>query len=687
MNPSRGLAAALLAAVLCAPAAAQETDYAVLSGSCTGRAPAPPRISGGPAYDWKAAPPSDDVRALWTAAGDRYDEASGHLLDVSSRPVSQADYRRQMSPFDASYESVDPLVWSSLMSGGYRLDEKTCRLVSPDGKGPLLRLQVEVYRRGLQAGYRREQLTELLASLRGLPLGAKIPAEVLERARQAEQAGVALPPNVRRLLADAGTTVGDLRGAVLPSYEASTRFFDSARGLKETALRALPPIAGISAPERRPAYYDSLSTRLGRAFDADLKSQFESVKPSGPRMLGRFPDGLPPIVMMKISQRPWEKGRGRAAAQADPANGAIEINYWDAARVALESAPAASRAALTKDFADPATLARYLLAHPEARKAFISREDVVLYHELTHVWQQHRDAVALEDLRGNVPAMEPLEYEHEAFREQFRYLTDKLAVQPREALQGGWTDSYRLLLQEGYERFNDEQIDKNYVGTFAGVSNFKTVEQVQAERRSIASRLEASSPTLYGKALELLKLAGLSRGASALREDARAYRGRAAEFVVKILPEMRRAGYPRLVAAYEKYGTPAQALAAALEMPRPKGAPFGVPEDEARRLAAAAAKELSSTAGAAMSYERYEAWTAYGGYVDRTGARWPDGLARQAQGEWEKAAEDELRKAAAEKDPAVRAGELKWARAYATWTPPADRAALERRSRALGGRS
>lgn len=527
-----------------------------------------------------------------------------------------------MSPFDASAESLDPLTWSGLMSEGFRLDETTCRLRAPGDRHELAHVELAFIRARNQTAYEHQAMGELLAELRAAPPNGPAPAAVLEKVRQAQAAGMKLPESLRRALGSAATA-GALASRVESAYAESTRFFDESRGLKGMAELSLPVVRGVNEPARPPVFADSLETRLGRAFAADFAAQFART-PSGRDMLARFRDAkgiarLPDIVIVKMSQTPFEGGYGQFGAVANPQSGGIQLNHWEAARVALSVAPPAERARLARDFSDPAKLARYLLSHPDARRAFVSRQDVALYHELTHVWQFRRDASSIEELRGSAPDLNPLEREHEAYREQFRYFTDKLAIEPHEALETGWDRYYQFLLAKGYGAFK-AHIARNYLATFAGSSDFKTIEQVQAEDRSIARRLRRSGA--YAWALENLKLVGLDRGAASLRSDEAAYSRRTRDFESLVLPRMRRDGYPRLVAAYEGAGRPGAALAVVSEMP-PSGGRFGVPEDEARRLSEETARALMAAPKAAMDDERFQAWSAYGWYRQRTGTPWP----------------------------------------------------------------
>ncbi len=687
MNPSRGLAAALLAAALAGPAPAASNapagDQAV-PGRCAGAGPAPRAVLTGPPFVWSGAPATPAALALWTGLGYRYDPGTGHLIGAGGRALPAAEYRRLMSPFDASTERLDPLTWSALMGRGYRVDEATCRILAPGSRRPLLRAQILLSRRGGEVGALRHTMGDLLTILRRTPAGEPVPPAVLRSLQLARSAGVRIPAALRASLAGAANA-GDAAASLEAAYADSTRLFDFSRGLKAVAESSLPVLpGGVNAPARPPVYQDSLETRLGRAFDADLAAQFART-PSGRRMLARFRDArgaarLPDIVMVKMSQRPFEGGYGQSAAVANPETGGIQINHWDAARVALETAPAKDRAALAKEFSDPAKLALYLLNHPDARKAFISREDVVLYHELTHIWQFRRDASTIEQVRGNAPGLNPLEREHEAYREQFRYLTDKLALEPRQSLDTGWVDMYQMLLAQGYPALRT-WIDGRYMGTFAGSSDFKTVEQVQAQRESVARRLRKTSA--YAWVLEGLKLVGLRRADAALRADDSAYRSRARDFETRILPEMRRQGYPRLIAAYEGAGRPGQALSAMLEIPPDARAAAGVTPKTVAAERDAVARGLASSPKGWMDLPRYQAWQALEKCAQDTGTALPPALAAQEGREFAAAARNNMSAAAQARDPRQRADDLTWAEAFAAHAPPDRRAALLRRIAAL----
>jgi hypothetical protein len=626
VNPSRGLRAAVLVAGLTAPAFGHDAPFAppapaadapvaapypVSQGRCVGTGAPSPQVVAGPAFTWKGPPPTPKMTAFWEVLGYRIDglpDGPHRFLDASGRAMPAGEYRRLSEPFDASKEALDPLIWSSLMGRGYRLDETKCVLLSPGTRSPLTLADILYARSTGQAGALHETLGDILASLRAAPAGKPVPPEVLLKIKQAESAGVKIPASLRAALKGAANA-GTAAASVETAYADSTRYFDRARGLQGMASSALPVIPWINAPPKPSAYQDSLETVLGRVFQADLTDRFRLTN-AGNRMLDRFRDDkrvlhLPDIVMVKMSQKPFEGGYGMSGAVANSASNAIEINHWDAARTALATAPAKDRARLAKDFSDPAKLARYLLNHREAREAFLDEEDVVFYHELTHIWQFQRDASSVETLRGNAPAMNPLEREDEAYREECRYFADKLALHPRKAVQSPEMARYQMLLAQGYSGLKS-WVEQNYVGTFAGSTNFKTVEQVQAQRESVAARLQKTGAYMY--ALEALKKIGLAIGAKAVQEDAAAYRRRDAEFGDRILPAMRRDSYPRMIDAFESLGSPGDALSTILEIPPSERAADGVSAQALERARAQAAALLAKPGE--MVPARYAAWKA-----------------------------------------------------------------------------
>lgn len=647
--------------------------YTVEMGSCAGKAkPAAPVPSGGPAFDIKTAPWLKDWKQNLGLAGYTLDEKTSHMLDPQGKPLTEAQAAHLFTPFEAASETLGALEWVSLTLDGARLDEATCRLMRSTSTA-VSHIEVILLSRMSRLQLEHAALESLRVQLRGLDPASPLPSGVLAKVQQVQGAGVTLPEGVRKLLEGGTVKVGALASQVEKDYAASTRFWDGQKTLEAFKSGAEPVVPGKNEPARPGTYVGDVEAKLGKSFSADLLAHFGE-SPAGRDLLEHFKDKkgavqLPDFMLLKLSQKASDPGYGLAAAVQNPANGSIIINHWYAAQVALELAPEAERKKLSADFSDTGKLTRYLLDHPKARDAVVERIDVVLYHEMIHSWQNRRSNYDVEMMRGNLPGANPLSKEHEAYREEFRYFHEKLMKDPAGMSKDPLFPQYLSMLKD-YDGFR-EDITRLYMSNFAGSSDYKTLGQIQEERRGMAQKLMGDG--LYARTIQTLKLVGLSFGDKALKENQDDAQKREAEFTGKVLPELRSEGYDKLASHFTATGRPDQALsllttAMATAMPSPallKAYDASVAYLRGTRLPGMAGKLFVSKPSEDELDRRLKTCAAVVAYLEKTKEPLPADLAEIQARDYRLAAEFYLARAEKTKDPALRANALEWAEAYA----------------------
>ncbi|MCR4295112.1 MAG: hypothetical protein NUW21_06225 [Elusimicrobia bacterium] len=672
MGPlSRAVAAAVLASLLGArafahggsgghvhvmPAGSMGSDVEIDAGTCSGTArPAPPPVLAGPPFDLRRTPVDAEWRAAWANAGYRFDDAAGRILRVDGKPLPDGEYRRLVSPFDAAAEPVEAILWVTLMTNGVRLDEKTCFFHEDDRPEPVTRLQIAAIKPAQDKSLELMALGDLRAALRRLPGDRPVPPDVAARLKAAHQAGAKLPQKTLDALAKGAPAQALLNGTE-DAYASLTRYFDARRGAESLARGALPYVPGFNEPARPRALVGSSEERVAAALSRDLAARF-STHEAGREMLERFrgKDGvvrLPVVRVLKLSQRPDDPGYGQAAAVQDPSNGTVVINHWVAARIAVAAAPPEKRAALARELADAAKLNARLLRDPELRGKVLKGVELIVAHEFVHAWQNRRGGYDVEMLRENLPGANPLEKEHEAYREQYRYFHSLLKSHPADAVASPEMAGYRAVLSDydGYRAV----ITQAYMGTFAGSSDFRTVKQVQEDRRALARRLRGESAEQWIR--QGLKLVGFTYGdkamAEAVAEDAR----RAKNFRVRELPKMQTESRELLPKAFESAGRPDLSLGYAVEHWTARTA-------DADRYLRKTVERLASPTD--PLHDRVRAIMAVQGYGRLTRLPAPKGFGAALRRDYVLMADEWLANAAKAREPGPREQALRYAQQFA----------------------
>lgn len=615
------------------PAGSAGADVAIDAGTCSGTArPAPPPVLSGPPFDLRRTPVANEWRPTWTSAGYRFDDAAGRILRADGKPLPDGEYRRLESPFDAAAEPVEAMRWIGLMTQGVRLDEKTCFFFEAESSRPVTRLEMAAIEPNEGKSLEFSALSNLRATLRGLPGDRPIPPDVAARLKAAHAAGAKLPQKVLDALAR-GAPARELLAGTDADYASLTRYFDGQRDNESLARSALPYAPGVNEPAKPRALVGAVEERLAAALSKDLAARFATHE-AGREMLERFRDKdgvvrLPVVRVLKLSQRPDDPGYGRAAAIQDPSNGSVIINHWVAARIAVASAPPEQREALAREFADASKLNARMLKDPALRLKVLKGVEIIVAHEFVHAWQNRRSRFDVEMMRGNLPGSNPLEKEHEAYREEYRYFHSLLKTHPADAVSSPEMAGYRAVLSD-YDGYRAD-VTQLYMGAFAGSSDFKTVTQVQEDRRAQARRLQGESVSQWVR--QGLKLVGYTHGDKALREAVGEDARRARDFRDKELPRMQAESGALLTSAYAGAGRPDLALAYAVERKN-------LPRADSDRYYRDAVARLSAPTD--PLYDRVRAIQSVQGYARLTGQEPPKALAAAIRRDYTLIAEEWL---------------------------------------------
>ena len=532
-------------------------------GRCTGGAPrvsAPAVPANDTALDLRTDPIADTDRRAWETIGYRFDDGAGRLLDPGGVVVTHAHIAALNEPFDAATQRLDPAVWQSFVASDFRLDEKTCYLMGPNG-APLDIFTMLLWQAASRRHGAHMAMEALLANLEGLGPEARVPFKTLGHMSALALAGTDLPENIKTLLQNPATRVGHLRAPTQAAYAESTRFFDGQRTGSDFLLASIPGSEpGVDA--RRKGIPDPHERKLGKALSAAFNAKLMETKP-GQELLSRFrgPKGLklPDVMVLKLTQKPDDPGA--PGAVYDFSSDRMTINHWEIVKALQARLPPKTFASIQERLADAAQVSRLLAERPSLMRLLVESLDVMYFHELVHGAQSRRSRWDDESLRGNLPGVNPLAKEHEAHREHCRYTLSK---SPAELDRTPWRD-YCLGLIVDPAAFKDA-ITRQYLSTFTSSAELDDISSLQAVRRKTARFLAASDGIKTWHQQEL-KQTGFDLGdkeLSAFRTDV----DRRERDFLAALPALGRQAGSRLLAYYEKTGAADQALRLALSLPR-----------------------------------------------------------------------------------------------------------------------
>lgn len=468
---------------------------------------------------------------------------------------------------------------TELQAGGYRFDEDAGTLISPSTHQPASTPEIQRYVDQIVL-YRAHAAVERIQDLlKGLDPDKPVPPEIAARIDQIVKDTPGFPADVAKVLEGAHVAkAGELRTEALKSYLALTRLVESdifsfnarVNGAKpvETGWRNNPQVVAYQTAEER-----AVGERLSRAA-VDYFGRYAT----GRELLDHFRDDkgqlkLPDMLVLKIMSG--------AEAVYSASDRALICNLGPMARSIVERAPADKQDALAKQLATVKGLNEYLVKDPGALSAFLQANDVAVYHELTHAWQDRRQRLPSEQLRGNAPGYDPIECEWEAFTNQNRFLHEKLLKDPDAAMRSVYFPAYRSMLAD-YGQFTDG-IARQYLQLIPGGSaTLPEMSTLQGDRVGATKTMMGGSISAYVHGL--MKLAGMAFGSTAMAEAQSDYQARRDAFQKDELPRMRVEGNLAIANKLDAAGDLSGALAAAFDADRQSAAAANL-EKDARALA------------------------------------------------------------------------------------------------------
>lgn len=411
--------------------------------------------------------------------------AAAAAAPVPEAPAAQADWRR---------EGVDERVKAGLMSLGWRLEDDG-RALDPKTKAPAAKAVLAKAVLDLRQDARRAALESL-----NLLLDPNRPAEPGDDARK-QMLAQDLPPGLAAAVLDPNSDLSKTRAMAVAELNTVAAYFDGSRTMADRQAAASPVSAGTPGPRAELPYYSVLERSVGEKLQAAARSEIGR-DPFGRTILSRLdtagkPD-LPPILI--------EDQGGDVVARYDYRRRAVVLDREGVLASVTGSVPPRQAAALRASLSTRAALLAYLEAHPEAVEAVVKENDVVLVHELTHAWQDRRDPVFREMARGNIPDVQPLEYEEEAYKTKNLYLRSKLKNDPASVKMNDDFKDY-VMMTHGVGAWTLALLDGISDSSPARALTLKSARDVQSDRiGQVRARSVATSEQQRAKALDLMAL-------------------------------------------------------------------------------------------------------------------------------------------------------------------------------------
>ena len=323
-----------------------------------------------------------------------------------------ADWRR--------VEGIDERVQAGLTTMGWRF-ELDGRALDPKTKLPADKASLEKAARDLRQDARRAALERANLLINKPKADWTLADYSALQTLESE-----LPPGFYAALKDPNSDPNKLRAMAKAELSTIAAYFDGGRSLADRQAAAQPVSAGTPGPRVDLPYFTAKEKAVGDKLRAAATAHIAK-DPFGKTVLARLngkdgkPD-LPPIVIE-------DQGAG-VIAQYDFRRGAIVLDRELTIAAMMDDIPPSRRAAVRDSLKTREDLLNYLETHPEAVAAIARNSDVVLVHELTHAWQDRRDPVLREMARGNIPALQLLEYEQEGYAAKNLYIHSKLKHDP-----------------------------------------------------------------------------------------------------------------------------------------------------------------------------------------------------------------------------------------------------------------
>lgn len=413
---------------------------------------------------------------------------------VPAAAAAQADWRR---------EGVDDRVKAGLTSLGWRLEDDG-RALDPKTKAPVTKAVLDKAVLDLRQGAQRAALeTVNLMLSSGKPLSPEDRSKV-------ETLAADLPPGLAAAVLDPASDMNKVKAMADAGLARVADYFDGSRTMADRQAAAQPVSAGTPGPRVDLPYYTALERSVGEKLQSSARSEIGR-DPFGKTVLSRLNVGgkpdLPPIVI--------EDQNGGVVAQYDYRRRAVVLDREAVLASVAGTVPPRQASALRASLSTRAALMTYLEAHPEAVAAVVKDNDVVIVHELTHAWQDRRDPIFREMARGNIPDVQPLEYEEEAYKTKNLYLRSKLKNDPASVKMDEELADYEMM---------SDGVGQWQIGLFQGINSnspsraqsFQSVRAIQSARLAqVRNRAVSTSEEQRAKALDLQ---ALTRGSRQLAE-------------------------------------------------------------------------------------------------------------------------------------------------------------------------
>lgn len=425
-------------------------------------------------------------------------------------PTSQADWRR---------DGVDERAKAALTGQGWRLEDDG-RALDPKTKAPVSKAVLDKTVLDLRQDARRaalEMVNLMLDPAREAQLGDK---------QRLEKLAVDLPPGLAAAVTNPKSDLAKTRAMAGAELENVAAYFDGSRTLADRQAAAQPVTAGTPGPRVDLPYYTALEKSVGEKLQASAQTEIGR-DPFGKTVLSRLntkgkPD-LPPIII--------EDQDGSVVAQYDYRRRALVLDREGVMASVVSTVHPAQRSALRAALPTRVALMSYLEAHPEAVTAIVRENDALIVHEMTHAWQDRRDPIFREMARGNIPDIQPLEYEEEAYKTKNIYIRSKLKNDPASVRMN---DDFRdyTLMTHGLKSWKDTLFDGIMDASPTRAHTLKSAHAIEAARLERArNRVVTTSAEQQAKALDLQ---ALTRGGRQLAELETAHATRVAAMDAEI---------------------------------------------------------------------------------------------------------------------------------------------------------
>ena len=409
-------------------------------------------------------------------------------------PAVQADWRR---------DGVDDRVKAALTSKGWRFEDDG-RALDPKTKAPADKAVLDKTVRDLRQDARRAALEAV-----NQMLDPNRPEEIGDKQRK-EMLAEDLPPGLAAALLDPKSDLSKTRAMAGAELDKVAAYFDGGRSLADRQSAAQPVSAGAPGPRVDLPYYTALEKSVGEKIQASAQTEIGR-DPFGKTVLSRLNVGgkpnLPPIVI--------EDQSGSVVAKYDFRRQAVVLDREGVLASVVGTVPPAQRSALRASLPTRAALMSYLETHPEAVSAVVKDNDVLIVHELTHAWQDRRDPIFREIARGNIPDVQPLEYEEEAYKTKNIYLRSKLKNDPASVTMNDDFNNY-VSMTHGLGSWKTELHDGIKNASPSRAHTLQSLRAIEADRiERVRTRAVTTSAEQQAKALDL---AALTRGGRQLAE-------------------------------------------------------------------------------------------------------------------------------------------------------------------------